>query len=90
MLSALESNFPSGCAWNRPEGGYFVWLDLGGRDASELAARAEGAGVTIVEGRDFFPSGSTLGASAARLAFSYEPPARIAEGVERLAALLDG
>lgn len=90
MLSVLETHFPAGCRWSRPEGGYFLWLELDGRDASELAARAEGAGVAIVRGGDFFPPGTTLGASSARLAFSYEPPQRIAEGVERLAALLDG
>jgi 2-aminoadipate transaminase len=44
--------------------------------------------VAFVPGSDFFPEGSGDGASSARLAFSYESPARIAEGVERLAALL--
>ena len=44
------------------------------------------AGVTFVRGTDFFTDGG--GASAARLAFSYEPPERIAEGVRLLASLL--
>lgn len=103
MLQALERSFPDTASWNRPEGGYFLWLELGeGGDASDLARRAEAAGVTIVRGEDFFPgagtrapapgssqaAGSRLGASSARLAFSYEPPERIAEGVAALSALL--
>jgi len=89
MLEALERGFPESSSWSRPEGGYFLWLDLGDDvDASELAARAEADGVAIVPGADFFPRGSGLGGSSARLAFSYEPPERIAEGVARLATLL--
>jgi 2-aminoadipate transaminase len=89
MLDALESAFPDDASWSRPEGGYFLWLDLGeGRSTTEVAARAAEEGVTIVPGSDFFPAGSGDGAGSARLAFSYESPARIAEGIERLAALL--
>ena len=89
MLAALARTFPGEASWSKPEGGYFVWLELGeGRSASELAARAEEIGVAFVRGEDFFPPGSGHGASSARLAFSYEPPERIAEGIERLATLL--
>jgi 2-aminoadipate transaminase len=87
MLDTLERTFPANASWNRPEGGYFVWLVLDGADTSELAARAADVGVGIVPGSDFFPDGSSLGTSSARLAFSYESPVRIAEGVERLAQL---
>jgi 2-aminoadipate transaminase len=55
-------------------------------DADELLRRAVDAGVTFVRGSDFFPSAG--GASAARLAFSYEPPERITEGVRILGSLL--
>ena len=88
MLGALERSFQTGARWSRPQGGYFVWLDLDGANVSELAARAEREGVAFVRGEDFFPPGSGLGGSSARLAFSYETPERIAEGVERLARLL--
>ena len=89
MLAALESHFPAESSWSRPEGGYFLWLELGdGTSASELAARGAAEGVAIVPGEDFFPAGSGLGRSSVRLAFSYETPERIAEGVERLASLL--
>jgi DNA-binding transcriptional MocR family regulator len=89
MVAALERSFPSEASWNVPEGGYFLWLELGdGRDARDLAARAETGGVGFVCGEAFFPSGSRAGASSVRLAFSYETPARIEEGIERLASLL--
>jgi DNA-binding transcriptional MocR family regulator len=80
MASALERHLPD-ATWTVPEGGYFVWLDLpDGVAASDL--RAEG--VTFVPGSDFFcgPGGE----SALRLAFSYESPSAIEEGVRRLAS----
>ena len=81
MLEALAATAPAASSWSRPEGGYFVWLELDGVDTSELARRAEGEGVTFVAGRSFFPAGSADGAASARLAFSYETPERIAEGI---------
>jgi 2-aminoadipate transaminase len=87
MLEALEEHMPEGATWSRPEGGYFVWLDLPG-DAPDLA-RAEEAGVTFVKGSDFFVGGRG-GERSMRLAFSFVSPAEIAEGVERLASLLRG
>src|SRR5437762_4744129 len=53
MLDALEQFMPDGARWSRPEGGYFIWLDLPA-EAGDLLARAEAAGVTFVKGTDFF------------------------------------
>jgi DNA-binding transcriptional MocR family regulator len=87
MLGALESELGGRATWSHPEGGYFLWLDFGdGVDSGALLARATEAGVTFVRGTDFFAGDG--GGSAARLAFSYEPPERIAEGVGRLAGLV--
>src|SRR5581483_11702358 len=81
MLAALERHVPQ-ARWSRPEGGYFVWLELpDGTDAAELAQRAEG--VTFVLGTDFGGAPNT-----ARLAYSYVSPEEIELGVERLAAAL--
>jgi 2-aminoadipate transaminase len=88
MLDALSTHAPAGASWSRPEGGYFVWLEVDGADSSALAAAAEREGVTFIAGSGFFPATSSAGASAARLAYSYETPERIAEGVERIARLL--
>src|SRR6187200_1779791 len=88
MLAALDDELRGRATWNRPGGGYFLWVDFGQSvDAGDLLARATEAGVTFVRGADFFPAGSG-GTSSARLAFSYEPPERIAEGVRILARLL--
>jgi DNA-binding transcriptional MocR family regulator len=86
MLEALERDMPDGASWSRPEGGYFIWLDL--PEASPDLARAEAAGVTFVKGTDFFADGS--GTSSMRLAFSFVSPDEISDGVGRLASLLRG
>jgi DNA-binding transcriptional MocR family regulator len=88
MLDALEAAAPSGSAWSRPEGGYFVWLELGSIDTSDLARRAEDEGVAFVAGRSFFPGTTGDGSTSARLAYSYETPERISEGVGRLLTIL--
>jgi DNA-binding transcriptional MocR family regulator len=88
MLRALGREFDDGASWSRPEGGYFVWLDLP-REApvAELLPRAAAAGVTFVPGTDFFPAGAG-GTSSARLAFSFVSLDEIDEGISRLAELL--
>ena len=86
MLEALERNLGSGATWSRPDGGYFVWVDLD-RDAPTVA-EAEAAGVTFVAGQDFFADGG--GARSLRLAFSFVSPDEIVEGVSRLSPLLVG
>jgi 2-aminoadipate transaminase len=84
MLAALEEGFAGRARWSRPEGGYFVWVELPDElEASELLVRATEAGVTFVPGVDFGGAPSTL-----RLAFSYVSAADIAEGVGRLAKLV--
>jgi DNA-binding transcriptional MocR family regulator len=83
MLEALERELP-GARWSRPQGGYFVWLELPeGADAGALLERAAAAGVTFVPGADFGGAPNT-----ARLAFSFVSPDEIREGVRRLAALV--
>src|SRR3954452_443554 len=47
MLTALDRELP-GVRSTRPQGGYFLWLELDGVDAGELLPRAEAAGVTFV------------------------------------------
>lgn len=75
MLAALERELPA-AQWSRPDGGYFVWLEL-------LREIEPSEGVTFVPGRDF--GGEP---NAVRLAFSFVSPEEIDEGVRRLAALV--
>ena len=84
MFEALDEHLGGRASWSRPEGGYFLWLELPEElDASELLSRAQDAGVTFVPGVDFGGERNTL-----RLAFSYVSPAEITEGIGRLAKLV--
>jgi DNA-binding transcriptional MocR family regulator len=83
MLDALERDFQASARWNRPEGGYFLWLELPDDvDAAELLTRAEQSGVMFVPGAEF--GGAAAGA---RLAYSFVSVDEIDEGVTKLAAL---
>ena len=90
MLAALEREMPDDATWTRPDGGYFVWLELpSAPPAAELLTRAEAAGVTFVKGSDFYAHGGGVGGGehALRLAFSFVSPGEISDGVARLASL---
>jgi DNA-binding transcriptional MocR family regulator len=87
MISALAREMPEGTTWNEPDGGYFLWVDLpGALRAESLLAEADKAGVAFIKGADFFHAGG--GESSLRLAFSYEPPEAIDEGISRLGRLV--
>ncbi len=81
MLTALDKHM-GGSTWSRPEGGYFIWLELPeGTNAKEVLDRAEG--VTAVLGTDFGGPANSI-----RLAYSFVSPDEIDEGVQRLAAAI--
>jgi 2-aminoadipate transaminase len=84
MLEALDRELAGRARWNRPEGGYFLWLELAeGADAADLLTSATEGGVTFVPGVDFGGPPNSM-----RLAFSFVSPAEIDEGVRRLAGLV--
>ena len=81
MVEALERDFRGVADWSRPQGGYFLWLDLlEAVDAAELLTRSEAAGVTFVAGSDFGggPSSATdpASSSGADAAVRYESDCR--------------
>ena len=86
MLAALERELGGRATWSRPDGGYFLWAELP-TETAPLLERAEAAGVSFVKGSDFYPAGRG-GERSARLAFSYESPSAIDEGVSLLASLV--
>lgn len=89
LLVALDGYLAgTGARWNRPEGGYFLWLDLPeGRNARALLYAAEQHGVSFVAGPDFYPWAGG-GRSSARLAYSHASPEQLGEAVRRLAGLV--
>jgi 2-aminoadipate transaminase len=87
MLTALRASASSLFSPETPRGGFFVWGALrNGTDAQALVAQALAAGVVYVPGAPFFVDGT--GTSYLRLAYSSAPLDRIAEGVSRLAAVM--
>jgi len=88
MIQALEDLMPASCRWNKPNGGFFVWMTLPpGIDAKAMLPRAVTARVAYVPGTAFFADG--YGSGAIRLSFCYPTPERIREGVRRLAGVLE-
>jgi 2-aminoadipate transaminase len=88
MLDSLASMMPEGCTWTRPAGGFFVWLTLPeGLDAKAMAPRAIAERVAYVPGTGFYADGT--GHRHMRLSYCYPEPARIREGVRRLAAVVE-
>jgi DNA-binding transcriptional MocR family regulator len=86
LLDAF-AGLPDGSAWTRPDGGYFLWLELPDRlDAADLNERAAAIGVTFVPGAGFFADHPRR--SSARLAFSYPSVDQIRTGADRLVDLV--
>ena len=82
LCEALARELPD-ARFTRPEGGYFLWVDLPeGTDVEAMAALASERGVQIVKGSEFVVDG---GESSFRIAYSGVTPAEIEEGVRRLA-----
>ena len=84
LCNTLAAELPQGCEWNRPGGGYFVWLRLpAGLDAGELLPIAERHGVAYSVGSRFYADGG--GEDTLRLAFSLYTPGELAQAARRLA-----
>jgi len=87
MIAAMEQEFPSALAWNRPSGGMFLWVTLPTRwDAKEILERCLEQNVAFVPGQEFFPDGS--GKNTLRMNFSSPSLENIGEGVKRMGKVL--
>jgi DNA-binding transcriptional MocR family regulator len=83
LADALGEHLPD-ANFITPQGGYFLWAELGeGADSPALAEAAEERGVKVVQGTDFLLDG---GEDAVRLSYSGVTPDQIDEAVARLAA----
>ena len=82
LAAALERELPD-ARFIKPEGGYFMWVELPrGTDIDALFDAAADRGVQFVKGKDFVLEGYD---SSLRLAYSGVTAAEIEEGVSRLA-----
>jgi 2-aminoadipate transaminase len=86
--AALERNFADLADWNMPQGGLFFWLTLKQPlDTRTLLNEALAHDVAFMPGEPFFPDpDNNLG--HLRLNFSHIDPARLDEGLKRLAAVV--
>lgn len=85
LATALREHLPNATC-TVPDGGYFLWVDLGEDvDVNQLAPAAANRGVQVVKGTDFVLEG---GQHSLRLAYSAVTADRIDEGVQRLAAAI--
>jgi 2-aminoadipate transaminase len=69
MAQQLDKALPSGCHFNRVEGGMFVWVELPDCDTFELATHLLNHGIAVVPS-DVFYSSNELAKSALRLNFT--------------------
>lgn len=86
--AALETHFSDLAHWNMPQGGLFFWLTLKQPlDTRTLLNEALANDVAFMPGEPFFPEpDKNLG--HLRLNFSHIDPARLDEGLKRLAAVV--
>ena len=69
MLRQMERHFPREATWNRPQGGFFIFVKLPNyMDAGKLFQRAVDQNVAFVTGQPFFVDGS--GRNTFRLSYS--------------------
>ncbi len=89
MLAAIQRHLPPAVQANRPEGGLFIWLCLPpGVSSQQLLPAALEAGVEFAPGSRFFPDPAD-GSRYLRLNFATQPPAKIEQGIRRLALALE-
>ncbi len=87
MMKALDDFMPAGVTWSRPDGGFFVWIQVPVTiDTDALAPKAADNGVIYFPGKWFFPHEDQ--SHTLRLSFSTVPEHRIVEGIRRLAETL--
>jgi 2-aminoadipate transaminase len=69
MLEQMQRHFPAAVSWNRPRGGFFIFVYLPpAMDSAELFRRAVEHQVAFVTGQPFFVDGS--GHNTLRLSYA--------------------
>ncbi len=87
MLKQLAAHFPEQAQWNRPDGGFFIFVKLPKTlDTSTLLTEAIAHNVAFVAGQPFFIDGS--GTHTFRLSYSQSSESVIAAAVAELGRLI--
>ena len=88
MSTLLASELPEGTALSKPEGGYYLWVELPGEwDTLELFERALAEGISIVPGPAF--SSENRYGNCMRISFASPLNDSVREGVRKLAGLIN-
>jgi 2-aminoadipate transaminase len=84
LLAALERHLGGLCSWQRPSGGYFIWIRAPGAcDTARLEDLATAAGILYGPGQAFHHAGQRV--PYFRLSFGYPTLAEIETGVATMA-----
>jgi 2-aminoadipate transaminase len=84
MAQAIEQHFPREATFLRPDGGFFLWVQLPqGVSAKRLLERAREHGAEFLPGGNCY-AGGRAGDDAIRLAFSEQSAEQIQLGIERI------
>ena len=87
MHQSLREHLPKHARWERPNGGYFFWLELGeGVDAKELRKNSFDYGIGFQPGEVFSSTGDFK--NYLRLSFAHYNQEEIHQAIPRLAKLL--
>lgn len=87
MLETLDEYAPDGMTYTRPEGGFFLWVQLpNGLNAQELFEESAKQKVVFVPGTSFYPDGGHE--NTMRLNFSMPTSEQIREGTKRLCGVI--
>lgn len=87
MIDALMVNPVHGLEWTKPLGGFYLWCKLpDGIPYMSLLVNAADKGVSYVPGTAFYTGGR--GGAYMRLNFTYPSKEQIAEGIQKLKAII--
>ncbi|MBI2724045.1 MAG: PLP-dependent aminotransferase family protein [Chloroflexi bacterium] len=88
MVAALDERCPRFARWSVPEGGFFLWLELGeGVDPAQLRTTANEEAVAYVAGTPFYDDRS--GRNRVRLCYSNVAERDIPEAIMRFGRALE-
>ena len=88
MMAALGEHCGPRLRWRKPEGSFYIWVELAPEiDPAKLSAAAAEEGTGYMPGTIYYTDGG--GSNRFRIAYSSLPPQDIEEGVARLGRALD-